>query len=426
MHQQPEKYHSVFIPKKIGKYTKSGYEKIKNFSDDVFFGLRLAENIQNPHAIYDLAACYEVGVDKHVKQSYETAFKMLNNYATNNKEADKFPLIYWTLGNYYCDMNHVAHLKISDEQRLLKAFENYKKAAELDFEQAQYDLALLYYNFSNLIREHEPLKTAFYWLKRAADAGLTSAQYEVALCYRSQKGIPEIDRNNHLKLALKYLLLAKKENHLLAIEEIKSIRKLIKETQGQQIVAVKMEVTEPLQNKSDSLENLPQSTHNLSNKFNVMTKNFELIEASEKEIDDILKHNIDASPNRQISMLFHDVSSTESQALAELEEMNQFSSDFLKKLLETVHGLEEQKKALQLRMEKVINQSTASAPILRQFNFAQSSNNVSNNSNNSNNNNGEHSNTSFPMLFAENILTPALQPPQESAQQKSQGRKRKR
>jgi hypothetical protein len=74
------------------------------------------------------------------------------------------------------------------EQNLAAAAFWWRKAANQDHPQAQYNLGLCYARGVGMAYD---AKEAFYWFKRAAELGLPEAQNGVAFLYATGQGVPK-------------------------------------------------------------------------------------------------------------------------------------------------------------------------------------------------------------------------------------------
>src|SRR5688572_523494 len=72
------------------------------------------------------------------------------------------------------------------KKNLEKAFYWFQKAAESDFEMAQYNLASLYKNGEGTEKN---LEKAFYWYQKAAENGDIDAQSNLAFLYYEEKNL---------------------------------------------------------------------------------------------------------------------------------------------------------------------------------------------------------------------------------------------
>ena len=206
----------------LGHWLRDGYN-IQRDLDAAIFWLRAAAENQEGTAHYLLGECYEhgIGVEKNAEKAFSwyekgaalqnakcqfaRAHCMLRGWGTTQDvdtavfEFQKLDLqqmakATWALGTYY---------KQSDPKKALSYFQ---KAADLNFPQAQYDLALYYEKGEYLAQDPQ---LAEKLIKKAAAGRDSRALYRLG-CY-FKDGTHGEDRNE--KQAFQFFLMAAQKQH---------------------------------------------------------------------------------------------------------------------------------------------------------------------------------------------------------------------
>ena len=96
-----------------------------------------------------------------------------------------------------------------------KAVKYFRKAAEQGDAEAQYNLALSYYNGQGVTKSYP---NAVKWYRKAAEQGDAKAQFNLALCYGKGDGVPKSYTE-----AVKWLKKAAAQGHSDAINVLKDL-----------------------------------------------------------------------------------------------------------------------------------------------------------------------------------------------------------
>lgn len=86
------------------------------------------------------------------------------------------------------ELNYDKGNELYDEGRIDEAIFLYEKAAKLDYDYAQCELADMYFWGKDVVENKE---TAFMWYSKAANNGNLYAQYSLGYCYENGIGAPE-------------------------------------------------------------------------------------------------------------------------------------------------------------------------------------------------------------------------------------------
>jgi len=149
----------------------ASYEKASNYYKNNQYKLSFLEykdlaNSGNTNAQYNLGIFYYNGIG--VKQDKVLAFIWLQTASKNNHKLAQNKL------GYMYEKGDIPDIKNID-----KALEQYHKSAIQDYELAQLNLAMIYYQRAN----KESYKKALYWYEKAAEKGNLAALVNIANMY---------------------------------------------------------------------------------------------------------------------------------------------------------------------------------------------------------------------------------------------------
>ncbi len=173
---------------------------------DIQEGIRLYRRgveLGHPIALMNLAFCYHqgLGVEADADQAFsfeqqaaaqhltEAQFRVGRRYVHSGGTHIEEGLHFYRLA---ADKNHryaiynLGHYYDTVKNDYVKAIEYYRKAADLDVERAQHNLALCY-RFGKGVEKNE--RKAFKLFKKAAEKGLNDALKSLANCYRNGLGV---------------------------------------------------------------------------------------------------------------------------------------------------------------------------------------------------------------------------------------------